>query len=46
MGPPFELSQNQAAGVLDLRVDLATARADDGNSVEEIEVLRRKILED
>ena len=45
MAPPFELSRNQAAGVLDLRVDSATAERRQ-QVVEEIEVLRRKISED
>ena len=43
MAPPFGLSQNQATGVLDLRVDSVTVERQ--QVVEEIEVLRRKISE-
>jgi hypothetical protein len=45
MAPPFELSQNQATGALDLRVDSVTVERRQ-QVVGEIEVLRRKIFED
>ena len=45
MTPPFELSQNQVTGVLDLRIDSVTVERRQ-QLVEDIEVLRRKISED
>jgi len=45
MAPPFELSQDQATGVLDLSVDSVTVERHK-QVVEEIDVLRREMISD
>ncbi len=45
MGPPFELSQNQAIGVLDLSIDSVTVERRK-QVVEEIEMLRHEVSDE
>ena len=45
MAPPFELSQDQATGVLDLSVDSVTVERHK-QVVEEIDVLRHEMISD